>query len=288
MVAAVLIGIPLCAHARPTDSSHFYKSFDGVKIHYELAGRGPAVVLLHGFTGTIDSWKRTPLREALLGSGFTVVVPDMRGNGLSDRPHKPEAYECDAEARDIMGLVRHLKLKEYVVVGYSRGSIIASRLLLLDDRVSKAVLGGMGADFTNPEWPRRLMFYRALMGEPEPSLEGFLKYVEDSGVDRLAMAYLQRAQPSSSKAELSTVRKPTLVICGDRDSDNGSAQDLAALIPSAELRTVPGDHGSTSKSQAFADEVMRFIALAAKASCNAADVCRYWNGGNAFVTSCSN
>jgi pimeloyl-ACP methyl ester carboxylesterase len=259
MLAAVLIGTAPCAHARPKDSSRFYASFDGVKIHYEMDGRGPAVVLLHGFTGTIDSWKRTPLRDALLASGFTVVVPDMRGNGLSDRPHQPEAYEHDAEARDIMGLVRHLKLKKYVVVGYSRGSIIASRLLVLDDRVAKAVLGGMGADFTNPEWPRRLMFYRALIGEPEPRLEGFLKYIEDSGVDRRAMAYLQKSQPSTSPAELATVRRPTLVIGGDHDSDNGSASDLAALIPGAVLRTVPGDHGSTSKSQPFADEVVRFI-----------------------------
>jgi pimeloyl-ACP methyl ester carboxylesterase len=266
MLAVALVASAPVAHARPKDSPRFYKSFDGVKIHYEIDGTGPAVVLLHGFTGTVDSWKRTALHEALRDAGFRVVVPEMRGNGLSDKPHKPEAYEHDAEARDIIGLVRHLKIKDYAVVGYSRGSIIASRVLLLDSRVSKAVLGGMGSDFTNPEWPRRLMFYRALAGDPEPSLEGFMKYIKESGVDQLAMAYLQKSQPSTSKAELATVAKPTLVICGDRDEDNGSSQELASFIPGAAYRRVPGDHGSTSKSKAFADEVMRFLTQQAQLS----------------------
>jgi pimeloyl-ACP methyl ester carboxylesterase len=265
MLVVALSSAPV-APARAKDSPRFYKSFDGVKIHYEVDGAGPAVVLLHGFTGTVDSWKRTALHQALRDAGFRVVVPEMRGNGLSDKPHKPEAYERDAEARDIVGLVGHLKIKDYAVVGYSRGSIIASRVLLQDRRVSKAVLGGMGSDFTNPEWPRRLMFYRALAGEPEPSLEGFMKYIKESGVDQLAMAYLQKSQPSTSRAELATVTKPTLVICGDRDEDNGSSQELASFIPSAEYRRVPGDHGSTSRSQAFSDEVMRFLTRSAPPS----------------------
>src|SRR4051812_41059802 len=97
LLAAIVLTLPQSAHARRKDPGRFYKSFDGVKIHYEVDGKGPAVVLLHGFTGTIDSWKRAPLYQALRDSGFTVVVPDMRGNGLSGKPHKPEAYERDAE-----------------------------------------------------------------------------------------------------------------------------------------------------------------------------------------------
>jgi pimeloyl-ACP methyl ester carboxylesterase len=259
-LAVASISVPPPAQARAAETARFYKSFDGTRIHYETSGKGPAVVLLHGFTGTVDSWKRTPLYEQLRDGGFTVVVPEMRGNGLSDKPHRPEAYEHDAEARDIMGLATHLKLRSYVVVGYSRGSIIASRLLTLDRRVSKAVLGGMGSDFTNPDWPRRILFYKALMGEPQPGLEGFMKYIKESGVDQLAMAYLQKAQPSTSRAELSAVTKPVLVICGDVDEDNGSSKELASFISGATYRRVPGDHGSTSKSKAFADEVLSFIA----------------------------
>lgn len=258
-LALLVISLPRSVQADRVAPTRFYESFDHVRIHYEVTGKGEPVVLLHGFTGTAESWKRTALYTELVDAGFKVIVPDMRGNGLSDRPHEPEAYEKDAEARDIMGLAKHLKLRRYAVIGYSRGSIIASRLLVLDRRVSKAVLGGMGSDFTNPEWPRRILFYRALIGEPVPELSGFIKYVKDSGVDRLAMAYLQRAQPSTSRAELAAVRQPVLVISGDVDEDNGSSKELASWLPRSEYRRVPGDHNSTSRSEGFAEEVLRFI-----------------------------
>ena len=60
----------------------------------------------------------------------------------------------------MIGLMQMLGIDEYGVVGYSRGSIITARLLVLDKRISKAVMGGIGIDFTNPEWPRRIMFYK--------------------------------------------------------------------------------------------------------------------------------
>jgi pimeloyl-ACP methyl ester carboxylesterase len=241
------------------DSSKFFASFDGVKIHYEVAGVGEPAVLLHGFTGTVKSWKNTPLYEELLKAGFMVIIPDLRGNGLSDKPHNVEAYEHDAEARDVMEMVSQLNIKQYALVGYSRGSIIASRVLVMDQRVSKVVLGGMGADFMNPEWPRRIMFYKALMGEPTPALEGFMKYIKSSGVDQTAMALLQKTQPCTTKEELAEIKKPVLVICGDKDEDNGPSKALADLIPGATYKRVPGDHNGTSKTKAFADEVLAFL-----------------------------
>ena len=87
-----------------------------------------------------------------------------------------------------------------------------------------------------------------------------MNYIKESGVDRLAMAYLQKTQPSTSRAELAAVTKPVLVICGDADEDNGSSRELASFIPGAEYRRVPGDHNGTSRSKAFADEVMSFTA----------------------------
>jgi pimeloyl-ACP methyl ester carboxylesterase len=224
-----------------------------------VAGVGEPVVLLHGFTGTIKSWKNTPLYQDLLKAGFMVIIPDLRGNGLSDKPHNAEAYERDAEARDVMEMISLLNIKQYVLIGYSRGSIIASRVLMLDHRVSKTVLGGMGADFMNPEWPRRIMFYKALTGEPTPALEEFMKYIKSSGVDQTAMALLQKAQPFTTKEEFAKINEPVLVICGDKDEDNGSSKALAELIPGATYKRVPGDHNGTSKTQAFANEVVAFL-----------------------------
>ena len=133
-----------------------FTSFDGTKIYYEVRGQGEPVMLIHGFTGTGESWKKAPVYSLLLQNGFQVITLDLRGNGQSDKPHEASAYEHNAEIKDVMDLASKLRLKKYLVAGYSRGAIIAAELLTKDKRVKKAVLGGMGPDFTNPNWPRRL------------------------------------------------------------------------------------------------------------------------------------
>lgn len=241
-----------------------YRAPDGVRVHYTDAGTGPAVVLLHGFLNDAATWYRTPLYRALRDAGFRVVAPDLRGNGASDHPTRLAAYADDAEARDVAGIADALRLTRYAVVGYSRGSIIASRVLVRDPRVVAAVLGGMGAGFTDPEWPRRLAVYRVLAGEPIPAdsaapFAGMLRAADERGLDRRVLALQQRAQPSTSRAEFARVRRPVLVIAGDADQDNGSAAELAGLIPGATRATVPGDHGGALRSAEFARAVVGFL-----------------------------
>lgn len=243
----------------PENKGNFYKSPDGTKIHYEVNGSGDAIVLIHGFISDGDSWKRTALYTDLINAGYKVILMDLRGNGKSDKPHQPELYENDIEAKDIMGIVTELGVKDYTAIGYSRGSILTSRLLVLDKRVTRAVIGGMGLDFTNPDWPRRIMFYEALSGKPTKELEGFVQYVKDSGLDQQAQAYLQKSQPSTSKKALSEIKKPVLVVSGIEDNDNGSAKDLATIFPNATYASVPGDHGSAVRTVEFSAVVIHFL-----------------------------
>ncbi|QEC70300.1 alpha/beta hydrolase [Panacibacter ginsenosidivorans] len=242
----------------PTDSGYL-SSFDGTKIYYEVSGEGKPVLLIHGFIVNSNSWKHGALYTDLLNAGYKVIVLDMRGNGKSDKPHDSLAYDNDAEAKDIMLLMDKLKIKSYAAVGYSRGSIITARLLVLDKRVKAAVMGGMGTDFTNPEWPRRIMFYHAFMGEDIPEAKGAVDYARSQNLDLLALAYMQRSQPSTPKEVLQKVKQPVLVICGNKDSDNGSAGDLAKLLQNSTFATVPGDHNHASGTKEFADAVKNFL-----------------------------
>lgn len=267
---AALLAATLWAARLPAQSDTtggFHTAADGTRIHYTVAGAGPAVVLLHGFLNDGASWRRAPAYARLVDAGFRVVVVDLRGNGASDKPTAPAAWANDAETRDVIGLAQALKLGEYCVAGYSRGSIVAARLLELDPRVRCAVLGGMGADFTNPEWPRRVAAHRALAGLPLDSaalapVAGMVRAAEQRGLDRRVLAMQQQAQPSSSPAALGKVRVPVLVISGDADQEDGSPQELARLFPRATLVTVPGDHSATMRSAAFADSVMAFLVKA--------------------------
>jgi pimeloyl-ACP methyl ester carboxylesterase len=243
----------------PQDSSGFFVSFDRTRIYYEQHGQGKPVLLVHGFTGTGDSWKKSALFTDLVNSGYRVITVDLRGNGKSDKPHSDTAYAHDAEAHDLMGLISFLGIPQYMVVGYSRGSIITARLLVLDKRITRAVMGGIGLDFSNPEWPRRIMFYKALRGDSIPELAPMVKRIQSEGLDQQALAMQQKEQPSTSIKELNAISVPVLVICGLQDSDNGSAADLAKAMPSAALENVPGDHGSASRTTEFSIHVISFL-----------------------------
>jgi pimeloyl-ACP methyl ester carboxylesterase len=242
--------------------SQSFRSFDGVNIHYEVEGKGKPVVLIHGFINSSRSWKQTPLYKDLQKAGFQVITLDLRGNGQSDRPHELAAYQKDAEAKDVMALTKLLGLNHYAVVGYSRGSIIAARLLVLDKHVQSGVLGGMGTGFTDPNWPRRVAFYKAFKGEGEIPEEarGAVNYAKASGADMVALAQMQGAQPSTSPRELSRITKPVLVISGDQDADNGSAEELAKMLGKGTYESVQGgNHNSTTKLVAFSKKVVEFL-----------------------------
>jgi pimeloyl-ACP methyl ester carboxylesterase len=257
LTALLLLGIR--SQAQETTGSYF-TSFDTTKIYYEVNGAGNPVILIHGFSGTGQGWKKTAVYNDLLSAGYMVILIDQRGNGRSDKPHTDHAYAHDAEARDIIGLISYLQIKKYDAVGYSRGSIITSRLLILDKRLRRAVMGGMGDAYTNPNWPRRVHAYRALMGDTTlHDVDDMMKYIHSQHFDELALAYQQKYQPSTSKKELSELRKPVLIIRGSEDKENGSETGLRNLIPHASLVYVPGNHNTAIGNVKFSASVLNFL-----------------------------
>ncbi len=258
LLCFLLLLLQFSLHAQ-SDSISYFKSFDNTKIHYEVIGTGNPVLLIHGFTGTCNDWKNKPLADSLLANGFQIIIVDLRGNGLSDKPNVPEAYADNAEAKDLMGLISYLGIKKYDAVGYSRGSIILASLLVLDKRCARAVIGGMGADFTNPMWPRRIGFYNALMNDTIKGYEGFRAYIAKKGLDPLVLACQQKEQPSTSKEELAKLTQPILIICGNEDSDNGKGSELQALIPGSKFVEVTGTHNTSAYTKEFAEKVLSFL-----------------------------
>lgn len=97
----------------------------GVRIHYRELGAGPGMVLLHGYPQTGHMWRKV---MPALAERFTVVAPDLRGYGDSDRP--PTGYDKRAMAGDIAALIRGLGIGPVVLVGHDRGARVAHRLAL--------------------------------------------------------------------------------------------------------------------------------------------------------------
>jgi pimeloyl-ACP methyl ester carboxylesterase len=93
---------------------------NGTTLHVRTGGSGPAVVLLHGFGDTGDMW--APLAAAL-ARDHRVVVPDLRGMGLSARP--PGGYDKKTQAADIRALLATLGIDQADVVGHDLGTMVA-------------------------------------------------------------------------------------------------------------------------------------------------------------------
>src|SRR3979490_847020 len=93
---------------------------NGTSLFVRVGGQGPAVVLLHGFGDTGDMW--APL-AANLARDHTVVVPDLRGMGLSARP--PGGYDKRTQAADIRSVLTTLGLDRAAVVGHDIGTMVA-------------------------------------------------------------------------------------------------------------------------------------------------------------------
>ncbi|HRH61019.1 MAG TPA: alpha/beta hydrolase, partial [Chitinophagaceae bacterium] len=88
---------------------------------------------------------------------------------------------------------------------------------------------------------------------------GMVHYVQQSGLDQLALAYMQKWQPSASKEELGKVKQDVLIICGDKDNANGSGEELSKLFHHVQYVQVPGEHNNASGTKEFADAVVQFL-----------------------------
>jgi pimeloyl-ACP methyl ester carboxylesterase len=109
---------------------------NGTTLHVRIGGKGPAVLLLHGYGETGDMW--APLAAALMRD-HTVIVPDLRGMGLS--VVAPGGYDKKTQAADMIALLDTLKVTQADVVAHDIGNMVAYALTVQNQkRVTKLVL----------------------------------------------------------------------------------------------------------------------------------------------------
>src|SRR5881628_3078601 len=136
MFFALLILAALPAQAQDRKFKETTAVVNGARINYKIAGSGPAVVLLHGYAQTSHMW--LPLMPLLAGS-HTVIAPDLRGIGASERT--AHGYDKKTMARDIHGLVRQLGHTQVTLVGHDIGLMVAyAYAAQYPSEVSKVVL----------------------------------------------------------------------------------------------------------------------------------------------------
>lgn len=145
---------------------------DGVKLHYMIAGHGPAVVLLHGYAETLLMWK--PIIPAL-AERFTVIAPDLPGIGDSGIPG--DGLDMKSAAIRMHSLVRSLGIEKSEVVGHDIGLMVAyayaaqfpaevTKLVVMDAFLPG--VGDWGTVYNNPS----LWHFRFNGSTPEALVQG--------------------------------------------------------------------------------------------------------------------
>lgn len=249
----------------PAPEPRFFDSFDGTRIAWRELGEGRPVVLIHGYmSDAATNWIRYGHAAAVVAAGFRVVMPDLRGHGDSARPHDAASYPPDALMRDGLALVEHLELTDYDLGGYSLGARTTVRMLASGAAPRRVVLGGMGLAGIVGTGVRGRHFRRILVGlgtwergSPEWMVEAFLKTTKG---DPAALLRVLDTFVDTPRDALGTMAQPILVVAGEEDSDNGSAEELAAALPDARYVEVPGGHMSAVTKPELGAAVAAFLA----------------------------
>jgi pimeloyl-ACP methyl ester carboxylesterase len=242
----------------------------GIKIYYQDSGSGEAVILVHGFASTVEhNWGSTGWIAAL-SKKYRVVAPDVRGHGLSDKPHEPRLYGYASMGADVTRLMDHLGIERAHLMGYSMGSSIAIELMLSHpERFRSIVLGGIAYDDGLEDKVDRDAIAEAYRADDpatikSPVAKAYRRFAESMPNDLKALAALIDSERSPfDPAELAAVRMPVLIVVGTNDNAIGDPKPLEKMIPGARLVMIEGrDHMTAPADQRFKDVVLEFLGVA--------------------------
>ncbi|MHB1317587.1 MAG: alpha/beta fold hydrolase [Anaerolineae bacterium] len=229
---------------------------NGIHIHYETAGDGPPLVLLHGFAGWLEGWIDTGYVDALKGE-YRLIVMDLRGHGTTSAPHHPQAYRLDLTAGDVIAVLDDLGLDQAHMWGYSMGARLVWGIAHFYPERCRSLI--VGADFPFEPDPAEPMpgwqldqiemlnhgqdtFVRTLMGLAEPWVRP-----EWGWAERLAAMDLEALLAFRSKRErvglldtLPGLDIPCLLYAGDQDPCCPLLRRWVERMPRASLVVLPG------------------------------------------------
>ncbi len=244
--------------------SEAFTGFGGAQLSLHRLGKGRPVILLHGLFSSADmNWIKFGHARQLAEAGFEVLMPDLRAHGDSAKPHDAASYPSDVLALDALALVAHLELTDYDLVGFSMGARTSVRAVLAGLRPRQLVLGGMGlAGLAG--WGNRADFFLnviARFGTIRPGDPAYMaqQFMKSMNVDREAVHLLLGTMADTAPADLVQITMPTLVLCGAQDDDNGDPDALAAALPDAIRKTIPGTHMSSVTQPEMGRELVSFL-----------------------------
>jgi pimeloyl-ACP methyl ester carboxylesterase len=223
-------------------ATRFNTSVDGTQIAYDVVGRGPVLMLLHGIGKTRRDWRKAGYVRRLQ-EDFTVITPDLRGSGESDQPLEQADYAVEKICEDVYAVADACDVRQFAVWGFSFGGNVARYMAAWSGRVTALALVGVPfGPAVDGEFDRYIDEFVAKYAhlahaqtekKRKPSLKGQIP----------AMMACFQAMRTWPGVEPGDVRCPTLLLVGTKNKrvlDWVQANGEALGEAGAQVEIVPG------------------------------------------------
>jgi pimeloyl-ACP methyl ester carboxylesterase len=216
----------------------------GVRIHYAVEGKGPPLVLQHGFSDSLEGWYEYGYVDALKAD-YRLILVDARGHGASDKPHDPEAYRPEDSVADILGVLTQIGTPRAHFFGYSMGGWIAFAMAqYAPEHIHSLIIGGGNPNRPEPPDP----FLPALRQGMEafadlwdvPLSPAMRARVLGNDAEALIAYRLRRLASPGFATVLSSMTMPCLVFAGEADPVYPTNKAFVARMPNATFFSLPG------------------------------------------------
>ncbi|MGH9175708.1 MAG: alpha/beta fold hydrolase [Vicinamibacterales bacterium] len=247
-----------------------------IRIHYEVVGSGPPIVLVHGFTQTLSQWRRQGVVDALVAD-YQLILIDARGHGKSDKPDDVTAYTNALMTSDVIAVLDDLGIDRAHYCGYSMGGRIGFGVEgHYPDRLHSLIVG-----VANPDpLPEDLLAW--FIAGFEQGTAAFMAQLESGGRqfpdgfredvlanDPRAMVAMLEAWKTDpgDVALLPRMTMPSLIFAGDQDVTNNHdlSRDAAQRMPNATFLSLEGQ-GHIIPSDLWLPHVQNFLQAAQRAT----------------------
>jgi 3-oxoadipate enol-lactonase len=255
-----------------------YADLSGVRLHYEEAGEGTPLVLLHGIGASRRDWD---FNIPAFARAYRVITPDLRGFGLSE---KSGNYSVATFANDVWELLQRLGVDRFDLIGHSMGGAVALQMAVdRPERVARLVAADTLPSFQANSFGKRILFaYRYLMMGvfgpqrlsgavaaklfPRPEQQALRERATAGGMANDRNVYLETLSQLlgwNVLQELHRLVMPVLVLAAEHDYfPVADAEAFAGVLPQAQLKVFAGMHHAVplEAPDEFNTAVLSFLA----------------------------
>ncbi|MBL8160949.1 MAG: alpha/beta fold hydrolase [Anaerolineae bacterium] len=259
-----------------------YAVNEGIRIHYEVEGNGPPLVLQHGLYCPLDMWYElnyvTTLRD-----DYRLILIDQRGHGDSDKPYNPEDYQVELMVSDIVAVLDHLGVAKAHYLGYSAGGLLGFGIAkFTPERFYSLIIGGMHP--YDDRAGRLAWRQEQIQALEKQTVQEFVTGMENYMLSlhlpafsprmknrmlthdlQAISAWLRQFEQPDFEPMLDTITLPCLLYAGEHDIFYAPMQKAAKTIPGATFASIPNaghfDDGTWVKI--LAPHIRELIARAA-------------------------